>query len=91
MCNFFFGSPNLLGWDGTNLKNSISPYPGQLGKMLNVLCYLLLVATQQVCKFSLAGCWQTVVPVICLRTIEGGNQLGTCFIWDITMENCVRA
>ena len=60
---------------------SISPYPGRLGKLPNALCCLLVVATQQVCKFSSADCRHAVE--ICLRTIENCNQLGNCFIWDI--------
>ena len=39
---------------------SISPYLGQLGKMPNALCCLLPVATQQVCKFSSAGCRRVI-------------------------------
>ena len=63
--------------------------PIWLGKMPNALCCLLLVATQQVCKFSPADCRRVVE--ICLRTIESGNQLGNCFIWDIATEDCGRA
>ena len=56
---------------------SISPYPSRLGKLLNALC-LLLVTTQQVCKFTSAGGGH--VFQICLRTIESCNQLGNCNI-----------
>ena len=73
-----------LGETELILTKSIWPYLGQLGIVPNVLCYLLLVATQQVCKFSLAGCWHVVE--ICLRIIESANQLGF-FIWDITIED----
>ena len=55
-----------------------------LGKMLNALCCLLPDATQQVCKFSSASHWRAVE--ICLRAIGSGNQLGNCFIWDISTE-----
>ena len=71
---------------GTELvwTNSISPYPGQLGKMLNVFCYLLPAATQKVCNYSSAGCRHVVE--ICLRAMESGNQLDNCLIWDIAIE-----
>ena len=79
----YFGGTELI-W-----TVSASPYPGRLGKLPNVLCCLLSVATQQVCKFSSAGCWRAVE--IYLKTIESGYQLGNCFIGDITIEDCVRA
>ena len=63
--------------------------PRSAGKMLKALCCLLPVATQQVCKFSSADCQRAVE--MCLRTIESGNQLGNCFNWDITNEDCARA
>ena len=65
---------------------SILPYPGRLGELLNVLCCVLPVATQQERKFSSAGCRRKVE--ICLRTLESGNHLGYCFIWDIAIEDC---
>ena len=36
-----FESPNLLGWDGTDLDKIRIAILGWLGKMTNVLCYLL--------------------------------------------------
>ena len=57
-CLYFvaFDSPNLLWWDELIWTISALPYPGRLGKLPNALYCLLQVATQQVCKFSSAGC-----------------------------------
>ena len=89
LCFVSFDSPNLLGREGINLDKIHIAIPSQLGKKLNAQRCLLLVAVQQVCKLSLAGCRQAVE--LCLRTPERNNQLGNCFICDIPKEDCVRA
>ena len=78
-----FDSLNLFGGTGLIWTISISPYQSRLGKLLNALCCLLLVTTQEVCKFTSAGGGR--VFEICLRTIESCNQLGNCCIWDIAI------
>ena len=56
--------------------------------MPNALCYLLPVAKKHSCVNLVQ--LVDIGKGICLRTLESRNKLGSRFIWDMAIEDCVK-